>query len=492
MCISDILTIFSIAVAAISIAYSSDRKIWFFKLSKFDGLIFVIWFIFANYLIFFDYFYVNGIYLSCFMKTEGFCLKPEIWSYIITIGFLAYMAYKVSFGKFPRNQYEKLTDYYATLIDSNFLLLANYLNENHSKAFAKYIQDFNTRIKKGQKKSSVNGYYFESDTEPNKTKNKKNKVPLVSLIYSKIIFTPAFIKNSISCRPLLFLSFVNELKYANIVNSKECVQLYYRKMIYERNAYLADGLNSTINYLGNNKNETAYRLTDSTFSRLTFENLKFTCQFEIWRAFGEEGLRDAATNNLFHQVENEWTDIQYNTTPARICLKFYDIFLRELICHYYESSDAKCEFIYLHYLYNICEGVWKGIVDAKVQSYALKFFNDLLSNMCRWLQCMKEYNCLQHEIDVLRIAENIIRIGDFPDEIKTEASSWLMKTFLELSKDKDAEDRDQLVENFFQVIKQLKDNETVIIKDGWEKLDKVKYYSYSYYLKLNNCIMGTS
>lgn len=489
MNISDLLTILSIAIAAISIAYSSDRKICFFKLSKFDGLIFVIWFLFANYLIFFDYFYANGIYLSCFMTTEGFCLKPEIWSYIITIVYLVYIACKVLFGEFPRSQYEKLTDYYATLIDSNFLLLVNYLNEYHSKAFDRYIQDFNTRIEKGQKSSSVNGYYCESGTKPNKT---KNNVPLVSLIYSKIIFTPAFIKNSILYKPLLFLNLVNKLNYSNIANSKECVQLYYRRLICERNVNLTEGLNCTINYLEDNKNETAYRLTDSTFSRLTFENLEFTCQFKIWEAFGEEGLKDAKTNSLFLQKENEWTDNQYITTPARICLKFYDIFLRELICHYYENSDAKFVFIYLHYLYMICEGVWSEVEDTKTQSYALKFFNDLLRNMYSWLQCMKEYHCLQHEMDVLRIAENIIRIGDFPDEIKTEASSWLMKTFLELSKDKDAEDKDQLVKNFFQVIKQLKDKETTIIKDGWEKLDKVKYYSYSYYLKLNNCIMETS
>lgn len=341
-----------------------------------------------------------------------------------------------------------------------------------------------------KKKSSVNGYHFESETEPNKI---KNNIPLVSLIYSKIIFTPAFIKNSISCRPLLFLSFVNELKYTNIVNSKECVQLYYQQMIYERNVYLTEGLNSTENFLEDkNKKETAYRLTDSTFSRLTFENLEFTCQFKIWEAFGEEGLRDANTNSLFLQKENEWTDNQYITTPARICLKFYDIFLRELICHYYENSDAKFVFIYLHYLYMICEGVWKEILNAQDKTYARKFFYELLSNMRRWLQCMKEHSHLEHLMDVLRIAENIITIGAFPNAIKVRASCWLMETFLELSKDKDVEDKDKLIENFSQVIKQLKDNETTIIKEGWEKLDKVKYYSYSYYLKLNNCIMETS
>lgn len=85
MNISDILTILSIAIAAISIAYSSDRKIWLFKLSKLDRRIFYIWFLFANYLILFDYFYAYGLYIPCFMISEGFCLESETWSYIITI-----------------------------------------------------------------------------------------------------------------------------------------------------------------------------------------------------------------------------------------------------------------------------------------------------------------------------------------------------------------------------------------------------------------------
>ena len=101
---------------------------------------------------------------------------------------------------------------------------------------------------------------------------------------------------------------------------------------------------------------------------------------------------------------------------------------------------------------------------------------------------MKEHSHLEHLMDVLRIAENIITIGAFPNAIKVRASCWLMETFLELSKDKDVEDKDKLIENFSQVIKQLKDNETTIIKEGWEKLDKAKYHSYSYYSELYNCI----
>ena len=479
MSIGDLLTILSIAIAVISIAYSSDRKIWLFKLSRLDMVIFVIWFLCANYLILFDSFYESDLFLPCLMKAEGFSLKPETWSYVITILYLVYLAYKVCRKAFPKSQYEKLTNYYKTLVDTNFSLLSSYLCEFHSKALMNDIEEFNKSME-AHNDSEADEFFPESHEE---SKEVNSTLSLPSLIFSKIIFTRAFIKSSISYQPLYFLTLVNKFQYSSIINSKECVQFYYSQLINERNVYLTNGLNSTISFLDTSKQESAYRLTDASFSRLTFENLKFTCRFEIWRAFGEEGLRDADTDRFFMLEENEWRDEQYVTTPAKICLRFYDIFLRELICNYYKSSEDACEYIYLHYLCMICQGVFNGGKDVCEKSYAHKFLKDLLSNMYSWLQCMKDYQRLQHQGEVLCIAENMIKIDDFPELIRVEASCWLLETFLELSSE--LNDKKEFVENFLRVITRLIKNEKMF-SEGWKKMDVCKCKDSPYYPKLQS------
>lgn len=164
-------------------------------------VIFVIWFLCANYLILFDSFYESDLFLPCLMKVEGFSLKPETWSYIITILYLVYLAYKVFRKAFPKSQYEKLTNYYKTLVDTNFSLLASYLYEFHSKALMNDIEEFNKSME-AHNDSEADEFLPESHEE---SKEVNSTLSLPSLIFSKIIFTRAFIKSSISYQPLYFL-----------------------------------------------------------------------------------------------------------------------------------------------------------------------------------------------------------------------------------------------------------------------------------------------
>ena len=486
MSVSDILTILSIAIAILSISYASDRKIWLYKFSKWDSSICAIWFLIANYFIFFDFFYAHGWYFPELMRTDGVYLRPKTWAYLTTVASVAYFVCKIYANWFPRSRYKALTDYYLTLINTNFFLLMNYLHEFHEKKLEKHIHAFNQAIEKRIKAQKEEPEFDDlfADTE----KSEDNAPSLSGLILSKIIFNPIFINESVRQQPVAFLEFVHGLKNADIEGSQGLLESYYRQLISGRNACLTEGLNRTENFVSTGElGNTAYRLTDSHFAQLTFENIAFTCQMKVWHAFGEEGLKDACTNNFFSQEVNEWNDAQYHVTPARICLKFYDIFIRELISHWYKSPEEKAEFISLHYLYMIGKGVWANFHGNLTNSYAKKLFDDMLSNMRDWLSCMERHNRLQHQQEILHIINLVITLDSYPETLRVEAAKWMLETLLDLSYVRNM--AEPFVDTYLYEIRNAKrENRNNYLLAGWDGIDHIKYQRIPIYHQLDSLI----
>lgn len=489
MSVSDILTILSIAIAILSISYASDRKIWLYKFSKWDCCICALWFVITNYFIFFDFFHAHGWYFPELMRTDGFYLRPKTWAYLTTIVSVIYFVCKIYANRFPRSRYKALTDYYLTLINTNFFLLMNYLHEFHEKKLEKYIHAFNQaiekRIKAQKDEPEFDGLFADSE------KSEDDAPSLSGLILSKIIFNPIFINESVRQQPVAFLDFVHGLKYSDIEGSQELVESYYRQLISRRNVCLTEGLNRTENFVSTGElGNTAYRLTDSHFAQLTFENLAFTCRMKVWHAFGEEGLKDACTNNFFGQEVNEWRDAQYHVTPARICLKFYDIFIRELTNHWYKDQEEEAEFIYLHYLYMIGRGVWAnfhGDLNDLNKSYVKKLFDDILSNMRDWLSCMERHNRLQHQSEILNIIKCIITLDDYPETLRVEAAKWLLETILDLSRERNI--AESFVDTYLNEIRDVKSrNSNEYLLAGWNGINRIVYPHIPLYNQLDSLI----
>ena len=486
MSVSDILTILSIAIAILSISYASDRKIWLYKFSKWDSCICALWFVIINYFIFFDFFYAHGWYFPELMRTDGFYLRPKTWAYLTTIASVIYFVCKIYANRFPRSRYKALTDYYLALINTNFFLLMSYLHEFHERKLEKYIHAFNQAIEKRIKAQNDEPEF--DGLSADSVKSEDNAPSLSGLIFSKIIFNPIFITESVRQQPVAFLEFVHGLKYADIEGSQGLVESYYRQLISGRNVCLTEGLNRTENFVSTGElGNTAYRLTDSRFAQLTFENLAFTCRMKVWHAFGEEGLKDACTNNFFSQEVNEWNDAQYHVTPARICLKFYDIFIRELISHWYKNPEEKAEFISLHYLYMIGEGVWANFHGNLTNSYAKKLFDDMLSNMRDWLSCMERHNHLQHQQEILHIINLVITLDSYPETLRVEAAKWLLETLLDLSYERNI--AELFVDTYLNEARNVKsrDSNDYLIA-GWDGIDHIKYQRIPIYHQLDSLI----
>ena len=103
MNVSDVLTVLSIAIAALSITYSSDRKIWLYKFSKRDWIVCGIWLIVITYLIHFDKFYSTGWYFPQLMRTGNLYPNAQEWAFLLTIVVIGYFVIKLCKKRFPKS-----------------------------------------------------------------------------------------------------------------------------------------------------------------------------------------------------------------------------------------------------------------------------------------------------------------------------------------------------------------------------------------------------
>lgn len=474
MSVNDVLVILSIVSAIISIAYASDRRIWFYKFSKQDLWISIGIFLIINYFIFFDLFKAWGWYIPSLTEENEKYPTPQAWAYLISIVFIAYIIYKIVKSPFPGSRKEALLNYYQTLTSSNISLLISYIKEYHSQALEEHIFHCNQRY-----------------DQPSLPQNKYKRDEFPAQLLQQIIFSKPFITASLKQHPLFFLQIVHNLYNTSIVGYKESVNFYYCEMIKQGNPFLTEGLNQTNNFAGTTiPQKHIYKLSDSAFSLLTFGNILFTYHTKAWEAFGEEGYRDASINPIFVQEVNEFQYERYRNTPARLCLIFYDIFIRHLFYAQFQNIKIPSPiFIYPHYICLIYEAVTKEREEDN--TYAFKFADEILHFLHSWLSLLSECKSTFLEFDILNIPKQLIAWSLLQPSHKLQIAQWYIETLFDTTNhlDKSEAFTQQYLNNFNQLINELDDK--TILSHVWITIDHAKYQNYPLYTTIKSLIPET-
>lgn len=476
MNIGNFLTVFSILIALVSFAYSSNRKIILYKFWWHDLIITIAFLLLANYLLLFDWIEANGWYIESFMHNSDSYLLPSQWAYVVTLLFLIYVLLKIFVINVISSQNRKrLVAYYEELIFSDIPLLINCIRRYHRKEIKKDITKLNKVI------SNDNDQDFYAWEEP----EKENTIAEPTSILQRIILNRSFIQESIRhCYPLFFLEQVCDLKTDRLSGIKDAVECYYRTLLRESDYVLVDAINHTNNYLQDEKyNNVAYRLDEYKFSWLTFGNIDFVCKLEVWRAFGEEGLLDSDSSSFFHQKVSERNNNEYSRHPAKLCLNFYDILIRQIVYDHAkeEHSIVNPPFIYTYYLYLICNAMavdeehYKG-------TYVESFWNDLKFTLSSLLDVHENLDVRMYYVDILYIIESLITISDYSENRKTELLKWLMEYYIEKDSSEKIGDyyKGQLKELLVKIKYQIPDQ----IEIAWSNVDVGKYGNYPNYKRV--------
>lgn len=470
MTLGNMLTAISILVAFVSFAYNSNKRIFIYKFIPWRiTFVVCVFLLLTTYLLMFDWVEANGFYFQCFMHEGNSYPLPCQWAYIITIIFLIYICWKTFISKnIPSQNYKGLLAYYEELILSDIPLLVNYIRKYHLKEIEKMVDDVN------HISDDTSELPFSFWGEP-----KKEQVDCeYDSLLQRIILKPSFIKGAIRhYYSLQFLQLVHNCTNKNLCGLKEAVSCYYCTLLQEKNEILTDAIINTSNFIQDGKyNDIAYRLYEYEFSKLTFSNLEFVCNLEVWHVFGEEGLQDATLSEFFHTKVSEWTNAEYKKHPAKLCLRFYDILMRQII---YEAATKGNEnnevpHIYPFYLYLIFNAMAAGEDDIE-DLYVGEFLREL--KLCIWdlLEIHHKTNLHHYYFNLLNIVKALVNSTAYSDTIKIEIATWAMECYIEV-------DSLERINSYFkdQWRNIIPEMDRQIRFEAWKGVDSGKYNNHNY------------
>ena len=473
MTISSVLTVISILVAMFSFAYSSNKRMIIYKFSVWNWVVCVLLLLLIVYLLLFDWVFANGLYIKRLVHPEDTYLRPDQWAFIVALTLILYVGYRVIISrKIPKNNQRQVLDYYEEIISSDIGLLIGYIKRFHQKE----IKSIKSNLRKGQLKEShdIECLKLEDDNDTNyEPKN----------IIQCIIFNKSFIEESIKQHyPLFFLENVYDITNEHYLGFQDAVYYYAATLLRTKDPTL-NALRHTNNYLDDSDClNVAYRLNEYIFSKLLFSNTTFTIKSQIWKAFGEEGLRDAETDAFYSERVSEWLDDTYWQHPARLCLAFYDILIRQLLYENIKSKklpELESSDIYTFYIYLICDGMFSNHhIDTLNDSYAEKYLSEVTNSIFEWLKIMVKFNTMLFYPDVLNIIRCLITESSLPKTMKVKIFTHLIEEYIDLFSISANID---FSEAYKITISEIRERHLSLSREAWRQVDATKYATYSKY-----------
>lgn len=374
MNISDFLVILSIIVTIISFFVSNNRRLCLYKFNRCSVIIVVIYVILVNYLIFFDeIFYDRGLYLKCFICSNG--LKANIYAYIITLISLFLLIYYIGWSNhFPKQNNKKIVDYYQSLISTNTSLLMQHIDTYHRKGIEKRIDKINNEEIEKVKEDKVQSIINEG-LKARAVKDKDNdkcQTPLDTRILTEIVFNNNFIKKSMEIDPLYFLTLVCNLKTERIINSDTAIETYFTFLLESKNIDFISELEDISDHEDKKCEEIINDGLKKYLPLIFKDDLEFIKAFELGKIIGQSAIKEIKTNPLILNLKrNEYSENLYRSSICYQCFQFFETMFRYIIDAQKEIYDKR---IYLGYI----NFVIREIISCCEQNgtYAGRFIED--------------------------------------------------------------------------------------------------------------------
>ena len=298
---TDILTLIGLLFAIFAFIYESEGESVFLKFSLWNLVGIIVGFILINYLIFFDFYLSNDLYLDFFYITRG--LKPTTWAYIISLLLIGFIFLKIFVLGFPYVNKEKLVLYYESLINKGeFGRVINYIEKYHQKE----IHSFHRTLERNE---SFNHKEYENADAKKKAellyqinhggiKSKyhySRQALLGSRIYHEIVIREDFIRETANKSPYFYSEIIKYFTYKNSSN-QEFVMIYLLSLIKENNTFLRRELDTNNNI--EDKTRCNYRMEEKNYIlKSLLLDIKVAENTHAWHPFGEYGIEEVATKD---------------------------------------------------------------------------------------------------------------------------------------------------------------------------------------------------
>lgn len=414
MTVSDIITIVSLIIAIIAIISEKNRNHLLLKFSWFDFVFYAMAFILINYFVFYNYFYLKGLYFK-FLYFESIGLNhPKNYAYIISIICLITIFYKILYSFFPNRKRSKVIKYYISLIEKNDIqMLLDLLEKYHLKDIIKLVNSskdynpedvdlFERRFRKVGKKEKILLILKILWTNIN-ARSTINRHEYASSVLYGVINDPAFVSLAANIRPYLFAEIFFTFKKNKQHNfPDDLVNHYLLELIKEKNFWLRKELKQSDNF---DVGQPEWFFDENKIIASLIQDVSVADVNNIWVPFGEEAIKEienesnAGTNSkLFQKFRNDDLFWEYRTFFS---VKFINVMVIEAIVQKYEGSN-----FHMQYYWIITEKILKNLSiepvnkNIEVDSYYHQLIDKINNYLFHWLILSneKESTGLFHDI----------------------------------------------------------------------------------------------
>jgi hypothetical protein len=300
MTISDIITLISLIIAIVAILSEKNRKHLLLKFHIVDYLLFMTSFIFINYFVFYENFYLRGLYLHCLYFPKFGLKNPKYYAYIITLISLVYLCYKILYAFYPYSKIEKVRKFYRQLIENNEIpFLLDLIDRYHKSDIIKFIDRTSDNIPNDNYRA--NFYHKETFIEKLK-KNCENviqyllpyswfnrKIYGVYVLYN-VLNDPAFISTASDKRPYFFADIFSHFKKEKRDGfPEELINSYLKELIENKNFWLKKELQESQK---NDSGQPEYFYNENKIISALLQDLSVAEVNKIWQPFGNIAINE--------------------------------------------------------------------------------------------------------------------------------------------------------------------------------------------------------
>jgi len=390
MTVSDLLTFIGILLAIFAFVSERSREYVLLKFSRTDVILLISVFIYIHFLLSFDWLSGRFDFLARF-KVKGFP-SSQTYAYILSLLTIIWACFKIFWGKFPKNNSEKLLNYYRRLILKNEFGLLSHLIENyHLKQVTEFLQT--NKALKGKHTTQIWSENMRSyQTEYSKRLNNPDLI-YGSKVFYRIIIDDAFIDYVSPKNPYLFVPIIQALNDKS-VREEEFVNRYLKVLFTCKNGSLFREIRKNQNLGVHN----AYVIDEERpILHALFNDIKVASSNQAWRGVGEPALLE-----MYEEAKKQYSPLResdreqqndtiwsYRVTNA---IWYFDIMVRQAIKQ--NENHHMWMFYYIYFVDGILANMVQKPPASKENRDSRNFdlITQILTNMMDWKDVMIKTN----------------------------------------------------------------------------------------------------
>jgi hypothetical protein len=124
----------------------------------------------------------------------------------------------------------------------------------------------------------------------------------------------------------------------------------------------------------------------------------------------------------------------YTQSPARLCVAFYDIFIRKYLYDYLKNNAIleTTPSVYIYYLFFNCKEAISRLNEIS-DTYAERLYKDTCDVIYALLEIQLKYNCLIFMRSLSDVLESFFSITNLNKEWKKSHAKWLIESYFNLT-----------------------------------------------------------